>query len=260
MKKILIGIVVGVAVLLVASLVVAALFLGSIIKKGVETVGPTLTKTEVKLDSANVGILSGSGSLKGFVLGNPQGYKTPFAIKVGTVDLGVQPRSVFSDKVRITQLRIKAPEIMIEGDPQRNNLTKILDNVQAATAGSGTEQKNKPAGEAKGASRKLQVDDFLISGGQIHVSTILTGGQPVTLPLPDIHFTDLGQGPEGITAAELTKKVLHQITQETILVLTRDLARLGADLSKGAMNASTNALQGVTEKATKSLGDLFKKK
>ncbi len=98
--------------------------------------------------------------------------------------------------------------------------------------------------------------EFVLTGGKIHVSTLLTGGQPVTLPLPDIHFTNLGEGPDGITAAELTRKVLGEITKETINVLTRDVANLG----KGLMNGATGTLQGATEKVTKGFGDLFKKK
>lgn len=255
MKKMLIRVVIAVVVLVVLLLVGVAMFLGSIVKKGVETVGPTLTKTDVKLGGASVSLLSGSGTLKGFVLGNPAGYKGDFAIKVGRVDLGVQPGSLFGDKVRITHLRVEAPEILVEGGPKKNNLTQILDNVQAASGGAAGSQP-QPAGASKGASRKLQVDDLLIAGGRVQVSTVLTGGQPVTLPLPDIHFTNLGDGPDGITAAELTRKVLGQITQETIAALTKDLANLG----KGLVNGATGTLQGATEKVTKGLGDLFKKK
>ncbi len=255
MKKILIRVVIGVVVVVLVVLVVAAMFLGSIVKKGVETVGPTLTQTDVKLSSASISLLSGSGSIKGFVLGNPAGYKGDFAIKVGKVDLGVQPASVFGDKVHITHLRVEAPEIAIEGGPKNNNLTKIMDNVEAATGGAGSSPA-KPAGPSQGAARKLQVDDFVLTGGKVHVSTLLTGGQPVTLPLPDIHFTNLGEGPDGITAGELTRKILGEITSETITVLTKDVANLG----KGLMNSATGALQGATEKVTKGIGDLFKKK
>ncbi len=269
MKKLLIRIILGVVVLLIVLLVVVAMSLGSLIKKGVESVGPTLTKTDVRLDSAKVWLLSGSGNIKGFVLGNPQGYKGPFAIKVTRVDLGVQPGSVFSDKVHITHLRIESPEIAIEGSPKDNNLTRIMDNVQAATGGSGT---TTPApggtGKSSGASKKLQVDDLVVSGGIIHVSTILTAGKEVALPLPDIHLTNLGTGPDGITAAELSKKILSEVTAGSVTALTRGVA----DLGKGVVDAAGGAAKGAVDSAGKSasgllgsntlkgVGDLFKKK
>ncbi len=74
MKKIfLIG---GSAVVLgiIAMIVLAILNLGSIIKTATETYGPQITKTEVKLGSADISILSGSGSLDDFLLGNPKGF------------------------------------------------------------------------------------------------------------------------------------------------------------------------------------------
>src|SRR6266496_3322569 len=264
MKKLAIRIAVIAVVCLVLLVVVLTLSLDSIIKKSVETVGPQLTKTEVKLDHATLSVLSGSGTLKGFLLGNPQGYQTASAIKVGEVSVGVIPRSVLADKIHVTQVRVQAPEITFEGTlGTKNNLSKILENVDAATGGgaAGGKESEKPKSEpaSKGASRKLQVDDFLISGAKVNVSMTLLGGKSMTLPLPDIHFTDLGTGPDGITAAELTKKVLREVTAATLKAVEKGVA----DLGKGATEAVKDLSKGATntlDKATKSIGDLFKKK
>src|ERR1051325_5368345 len=116
--------------LLIAALLVTSLFLGTIIKKGIQTAGPAITKTEVRLDDASLAILSGSGQLKGFMLGNPTGFKTPSAVQVGSMEVSIVPRSVFSDKVIIHSIRILAPEITFEGGLQGNNLSKLLDNIR----------------------------------------------------------------------------------------------------------------------------------
>src|SRR5262245_35458991 len=195
MKKILIRMVLIALVCLVGLIIVLTLSLGSIIKKGVETVGPQITKTEMKLDSASISALSGSGTLKGFLLGNPEGYKTPSAIKVGEISVGLKPVSVLSDKIHVTHVRVQAPEITFEGTVgTKNNLSKIMENVDAATGGAG-KSTDKSQGD-KSASRKLQVDDFLISGAKVNVSMTLLGGKSVDVPLPDIHLTGLGTGPE----------------------------------------------------------------
>ena len=107
MKKIIL-IVAGVAVVVVIALVVVlTLSLDSLVKKGVETVGPQITKTEMKLEKASISILSGSGALHGFLIGNPEGYKTSSAIKVGEASLGVRPMSVLSDKIHITHVKVQ---------------------------------------------------------------------------------------------------------------------------------------------------------
>ncbi len=254
MKKLMIRAVIAVLVLLVVAVGLSIYFLGSIMKKGVETVGPQITGTEIKLDSATLSLLSGSGKLKGLLVGNPQGFKSPSAIKVGSVSVGVAPGSVLSGKVHVKEVRVEAPEITFEGGLKGNNLGKLLDNVQAATGGS--EKTATP--ENKAASRKLQVDDFVITGGRINLSVDLSvlGGKSATVPLPEIHLTNLGSGPDGITAGDLTAKVLKELLQAAIPAAEKAVA----DLGKGATGVLKDAGKGATEKAAKSIGDLFKKK
>ena len=265
MKKIILIVAAIAAIGLIALVVILTLSLGSIIKKGVETVGPQLTKTEMKLESANISLFSGSGALKGFLIGNPEGYKTPAAIKFGEASVGVRPGSVLSDKIHVTHVRIVGPEITFEGTSgTKNNLSKILENVEAATGGAdtGTKPADKPRTEppSKGASKKLQVDDFLISAAKVNVSMPALGGKSLTVVIPDIHFADLGTGPEGITAGELTKKVMSQINAETRKAVEKavaDLGRQATEIIKSAVGKdATNSL----DKAAKDIGNLFKKK
>lgn len=76
----------------------------------------------------------------------------------------------------------------------------------------------------------------------------------------DIQFSNLGNGPEGITAGELTKKVLSQVNAETLKAVEKavsDLGKQATDLLKGAASEETTK---ALDKATKGIGDLFKKK
>ncbi len=256
MKKLLFRLLIALVVLVILAVVAVSLFLDSAIRRGVETVGPMLTKVDVKLAGVSLSIFSGSGKIKGLVVGNPPGYKTPAAIQVGSASLAVQPGSVFSDKVVIHSINVQAPEITFETDLKGNNLSKIMANLDETTGGASA----KPTDSAqKKASKKLQVDDFLISGGKIHVSVTALGGQSATVPLPEIHLTGLGQGPDGITAAELSKRVLQAIEKESVQAASgavADLSKQAANLTKGL---GTNAT-GTVESVTKGIGGLLKKK
>ena len=257
MKKLILRGVVVLLVLLVVAVGVSIYFLGSIVKKAVETVGPQITGTEIKLDSATLSLLSGSGKLKGLQVGNPEGFKTESAIKVGSVSVDVVAGSVFSDKVHVTQVNVQAPEITFEGGLKGNNLSKLLDNVQAAAGGS-----DKTSATSKDKSRRLQVDDFVISGGKINLSIDAgpLGGKSMTVSLPEIHLTNLGSGPDGITAADLTAKVLKELLQAAIPAAEKAVVDLGKGAATGVMKeAGKTATEGV-EKATKGIGELFKKK
>ena len=105
------------------------------------------------------------------------------------------------------------------------------------------------------------MDDFVISGGKINLSIDAgpLGGKSATVPLPEIHLTNLGSGPDGITAADLTAKVLKELLQAAIPAAEKAVVNLG----KGATDAVKEAGKAATEevgKATKGIGDLFKKK
>lgn len=265
MKKI---ILIGGGVLVVAVIaliVILTLSLDSLVKKGVETVGPQITKTQMTLEKAAISLISGSGALHNFVIGNPEGYKTASAIKVGEASVGVRPASVLSDKIHVTHVRVVGPEITFEGSlGAKNNLSKIMENVEAATGGGDAGSKDKPATPPadSGASKKLQVDDFLISGAKVNVTLTALGGRTLTVSIPDIHFTNLGSGPEGITAGELTKMVLNGINKETFKAVEKAVADVGKqavgainDLTKGGTNSLNDAAQ-----TLKGVGDLFKKK
>ena len=254
MKKLLVKILLVLVVLVILAAVLGFVFLDSIVKRSVETVGPAIAKVEVKLAGAHISPFSGSGELKGLVVGNPPEYKTPEAIKVGEVGVSVVPKSVIGDKVIVRSVKVVSPEITFEGSLSGNNLTKILENVQ------GTEAKPQPQTkeETKAKTRKLQVDDFLISGGKVHVSATLLGGKSATVPLPEIHLSNLGQGPEGITPAELVSKVLKEVTDATLKAVSAAIGNVGKEMTEGVKNLGTGTVDQVG-KSVKGIGDLFKK-
>ena len=258
MKKLLVRILIAVVILVILGVLAVGFFLDSAVKRGIETVGPMVTKVEIKLDAVSLSLLSGSGKVKGLVVGNPEGFKTPSAIQVGTASMALQPGSLLSDKVVIKSVNVQAPEITFETDLKQNNLSKIVANIQAATGGS--ESSGKPAAPSKEAKagKKLQVDDFLITGGKIHVNVTALGGQSATVPLPEIHLTGLGQGPDGITAAELSQRVLSAIEKEAVKASSGAVASLtkdAANLTKGLGTNTTGVIDNV-----KGIGGLFKKK
>src|SRR5437773_12305207 len=124
MKKIVVRLLIALVVLVLLGALAVHLFLDGAIKRGVETIGPKLTKTDVKLDAVSLSLLSGSGKIKGLVVGNPEGFKTPSSISVGTASLALKPGSLFSDKVIVQSINVQAPEVTLETDLHGNNLKK----------------------------------------------------------------------------------------------------------------------------------------
>jgi hypothetical protein len=275
MKK-LIKIIVGIVIVLLVLLVVAGLIvgthLGDIVKAGMETVGPKVTQTTLTVDAVNVSLLGGSAGIKNLVLGNPEGYKAPQSISIGNATVSLVPSSVLSDKIIIHSIEVKAPEITFEGNPfGDNNLNKLMANVNSMAGSAGGTGTNAPApaaapsGKSK-SSKKLEVDDFVISGAQVHANITGVINKELTLPLPDIHLTDLGKGGDGITAADLTQKVLSEVTADTVKAvvnaasnLGKDAAGAAKDAANGIISGSSNGVGQSVDKLKKGIGNLFEK-
>lgn len=258
-KKILLVGGIAVLVLVVVGVIVTALFLDDIVKKGVETVGPQIVKVPITFNQVHIGLLTGSAKVKGLVIGNPAGYKTPYAISVGLAEVGVNSFSVLSDKIIIRSVHVEAPEISFEGNPLgKNNLGDIMENVNAIAKSGGPPATNTTAKGVTKPAQKIEVDDFLITGAKVHVSLTGMSGQEMTLRLPDIHLTNLGKGGDGLTPTDLTRAVMSAITSATV----KAVASAATDLGKGVENLGKGAGKAAgtnLNKITKGLGDLFKK-
>jgi uncharacterized protein involved in outer membrane biogenesis len=240
---------------IVAGVIVVATSLDGIVKKSVETFGPEITKVSVNLESVHIVLFTGSAKVTGLVVSNPEGYKMPQAISVGLAEVGVNPFSILSDKIVIRTVHVVSPEINFEGGLGGNNLGKIMENVNAFGKAGG---KPSPIVTANQTAKKIEVDDFLITGAKVHVRLTDLGGREMTLTLPEIHLTDLGKGTDGLTPADLTKAVLKAITTATIKAVSAS----ATDLGKGAENLGKDAASGAAgdvDKVKKGLGGLFGK-
>lgn len=265
MKKVLIGLLVLVVVIFIG----IGLFIGPIIKAGIETLGPKITQVPIQLKGVDVSILTGSAAIKGLVVGNPQGYATPEAIKLGRAEVKLDPMSVMSPKVVIRSIRVESPEITYDGGLKASNISKILDNVNAVAKQGGTpeEQAATPSKEQSSSSAaqkvekpapKIQVDDFLISGAKVHVNISGLMSKELTVTLPDIHLKDMGKDSNGITPTELVRVILTQVNVSTIKAVTEAVTSSGQALEDLGKDIAKNPEKKVKE-LINGVGGLFKK-
>jgi hypothetical protein len=250
--KIILGVLVVLAGLLVVAVLIAGAHLGDMVKKAMEVAGPKVTQTTLTVEGVNVSLLGGSAGVKGLVLGNPEGYQAPQSLSLSNAAVSLVPGSVLSDKVVIRSVEVHGLEVTFEGNPfGANNLTKLMANVEGTTPASGAAT-NQPAASQPAASapatpakpgKKLQVDSFIITGAKIHANLTGIVNRQITLPLPDIQLTGLGQGPDGITAGDLTKKILREITTGTVKALVDYAGNLGKNATDAAKSAAQDVLK-----------------
>jgi hypothetical protein len=267
MKKIIIRIVVVVVVLVLVLLTVVFLSLNTIVKKGVETVGPTLTKVDVRLASADLSPFSGSGKLSGLFVGNPEGYKTPSAIQVGSVKVAVEPMSVLSGTIVIDEVNVQSPEITLEGGLNGNNLTQILNNLSGGgsaaqpPATTSTAPANAPASgtapaPAATTAKKFILKDLVIEGGKINLSLNIPGlaGTSATAPLAPIHLQNIGVAEGGITANQLVLAIAKPLVAGVTTAAESAVSGMAGQLKDLGKHGT-----GEVQQLGNSIGNLFKK-
>jgi hypothetical protein len=71
-----------------------------------------------------------------------------------------------------------------------------------------------------------------------------------------IHLTNLGTDAEGITAADLSRRILGAILENSVKVAVNDIGKGVADAATGA---AKSAIENAEKAATKGISDLFKK-
>ncbi len=191
----------------------AALFLDGIVRQGIETVGTQAAKVEVKLDDVGLSLFTGKGALRGLQVANPKGYRAPQAVKVGQALVVLKPLSVFSERVVIHSVVVQDTEIHYEKRDGKANLEVIQANVESALSAD-KDKKAKP-------EKKLQIDSLVIRNAKVHVYGDRPDEPPTVLTLNEIHLKDLGQGPEGITGAELTRKLTAAVIKDTLAATVR---------------------------------------
>ncbi|MCX6956717.1 MAG: hypothetical protein NTV51_31710, partial [Verrucomicrobia bacterium] len=134
MKKVTI-IVGGLVALLLVAYLCLDVFLGSVVKAGVNSFAPKLTQTKVELSGARISPLSGSGTLSGLVVGNPKGWSDNNLCSLGKIRIDVVPFSILGDHIVVNEIEIDAPEFNYETKIIASNVADLLKNIEAAMGG-----------------------------------------------------------------------------------------------------------------------------
>ncbi len=212
MKKILLSLVALVVVFVAASLGYLYFSLNSLVKKAVETVGPTITKTDVRLASASLSPFSGSGKLSGFLIGNPEGFKGPFALKLSSIAVSVDKATLLKEPIVVNSVVINAPEVMLIGTLGGTNLQKLTKNIQSSGSSSSKEEKSAPS-----SSKKFVVKEVVISGAKLHLAaSALDQKVSQTIPIPDIHLQNIGTAGKGVSARDVALQIINPLLNEAL--------------------------------------------
>jgi len=188
--------------LLLAAAIGAVLFwlsgnIDGLIKDAIANYGSAMTQARVGVDAVKIAPADGKGSISNLSIGNPAGFKTAHALKVGQIDIELDLASVAKDVVVIRRIAIKAPDVIYEKGEAMTNFDAIQKNIASYVG----------AADDKKAGRKLIVEELTIRDAKAQASAAFMNGKTVSVPLPDIILKNLGKAKGGITPGELGQEV-----------------------------------------------------
>jgi hypothetical protein len=244
--------------LLVVALTMVGVYLNSMIKAGVEAVGPKITGTTVKLNAVDLSLFSGQGRLKGLVVGNPPSFQAASAFKLADAKVKVDLKTALSDKLIIEEILIDGPEITYEAGPSGSNIGKIQQNVAAfgksvapTDAAESKSQKQDPT------QKKVQINHFIVKNAQVNASASMLKGKALTIRLPDIQLRDIGKESGGVTVQKAAAEVLAALNKSVVQAVAGPSKFLGETVE--AAGKAAQGLGGEAGKAVEGIKGLFGK-
>jgi len=247
-------ILIAVPVALIVLWLVLSAVIGAAATTAVETALPKITKTDVKLESFSLSIFSGKGTIKGFIIGNPEGFKTASSFELGEVRIDIDLMSLLSDTIVIEEIYINAPKITYEmGMP--SNIGQIQKNVEefSGPAAEGEEPEEEPE-EKAGPGKNIVIKRFVIENGKISLSAKLLQGQAVTVPLPRFERENIGGESEGKSIGEVANEIFTPLTASISTV-----AKKGFEDARKRLAEAADAIGEEAGKAGKGAVDAGKK-
>ncbi len=241
----------AVAVIIVVVLVIGLSKLGIMVKHAINTYGPKMTKTEVRVSDVGISLFSGQAKLKNFFLGSPEGFKAPQAMKVESIYVDVDEGSITGATVIVEKIELMHPEISYEKKRGTDNFRTILNNVSGSADGGKGSRKQS---DKEGAGKKLLIRNFIVNEGKVSLDVSEAGGTGLTASalLPHIHLKDLGKKKGGASPAEVVDEVLAALyktitSADVSAALNKQLKALASGVEETADKDSNKDPEAVTE-------------
>ena len=203
--------------LLIVGGVVLYMNLNAIVRSTVEKQSANSLGVNTDLEAANVSLLGQSVSLRNFQVAQPQGFGEQAMMSLGGVDVDVSVNELRQDPLRVGEITIRDPKLVIEMKGRDFNIKKFIDQL--------------PAGEDKPVDNqeplKLIINDLKVQGAQVvfrpdvQAMSSLPGigeqlkglKQEYVLTIPDLAMQNVGTGEGNQNGAEVKEIVTLLISE-----------------------------------------------
>jgi len=204
MSKKILKLTAGFAVVLLSLLLVITLSLDGMVKSGIERNGSELLQTRVTVDNVNISLFSGSGTINGFAVQNPENYSDESALYIEEASIKIDVTSLLSDRIIVNEIKLNNPEILFEQKGIGINLNTLSDNMDI-------DSQETP----EDSETNLIIDHLKIIEGKVIVNSTLNRDQTTEVSLTDLTVNDIGRDGNN-TVKQSVKEILRPLFQKAI--------------------------------------------
>ena len=251
----------GVAAIILLLVILIAgvlIFIDPIVKTAITEIGPQIAGVNIELEDISVQIFKGRVEITNMVIGNPQGYNSEYAVKLGDVAVETDIFSWLGDGKKILRdIKIKDVTVNYETDLPINNtsnLHEIVDNIKKVSAKpaesgetalySGLQQNVYAsiscdilaAVQSDDGKKRFQIDKLTVENVRVVVipKKFPKFSVPLTITMPEMG--PVGTNPEGLTGPEIALA----LSEELLLGIVTSVKNSSQEIYQ---NLSTQGLQ-----------------
>ncbi|MBX3353241.1 MAG: hypothetical protein KF684_09925 [Phycisphaeraceae bacterium] len=197
--------------LVLVSALLFVVLIDGIAKRGIERGGTYALAVPTTLDSASVGLMSGSFSMAGLEVKNPEGFTAPHFLKLGDGSVNVTLGSLTKDVVELPTLTLSGIDMYLVKEGGKANYQVIMDNLKRFE----TEEKQKPATDdgKKFVIRRVELNDVTV---RATVLPIGGAANTVDVKIPQIVLNDVGSGGKSVSMAQIMDIVIKAVFSTAI--------------------------------------------
>ena len=196
--------------------------------------GKALADIGVSLGDVDISLTEGRGSLLGFTMTNPSGFKSDEAFKFDEVTVKIDISTVVSDPVVINEVMILNSVVTYEIGDKEANLDRIQKNVESSSASSEGASDAGSSGEAP----KIIIENLYMKGGKVNVVASQFLDNAMAANLPDIHLKNIGKEGNGATPGAIAEELMAEILASvTGAISSIDISKVTDQLGEGVKDA-----------------------
>jgi hypothetical protein len=242
MKRLALAAIAGGVVLVLGAVAYLMWSLDARVARAIEDQGSRILGTRVRVDSVEIELAAGKGTIRGVRVANPEGYSSDDAIRLEAIELAIDARSIGEQPFRVTRVRIGDSEVRFElRDDGGSNIEHFRRHL--ARGSDPPEPEPAPAGEP----RRFAIGEFALAGGEIFV--VRPGvATPERVHLPGLELDGLG-GKQGATGGEIGEQIARALTKRVLAATaSHQIGRaVEKELGEAAGDAAESVLRHVLE-------------